>query len=833
MQLISPKNTFIFKSIRPLLIVCFLFASCNITRKAPGNKPYLAENTFEVKGGNFNNIERSALEERLANQLDDSSKVKTTTVLFFIDILKRPPAYDTGYSALSANNMKASMFHLGYYNSIIAYRADTSGKKVSVHYTVNAGNPTRIDSLSYRLSRPELQELALKYKSQAILVKDNPITKAGVLGEIGRQVDTFRNNGYYKFTAAELRMRGDTTIEALTNLSDDPFEQLRILAEAQAQRDSPFIKLALHLNIPEDTTKLDKYFVNKVYVLQDFLPGDILSDTVNVTQRSTRNFVLRYHKPIFRTGFLMRNITLRPGQVYSQREYNKTLSNIAKAGVWQTANIQVREVSDSPKVDLIIELVPVKKFGFEAAIEASYSATSNTNNALAGNLIGTSLNLSLVNRNIAREAIRMTHRLRGGIELNNNSRATTTGLINSTEFSYNNSVVVPRNVRLFSFPFFFADGNLRRNTPGEINSATPTANTNRLRNTPGESFINTGVSLNNRLRLFDLQTFNLAIGKRWSGKKNNLIRSIDYVYKPLTAQFSYLYNQSDSFETILKNNRFLEYSYNTSFTVGLGTGFSSVYRNPRHLKSLSKERTLNVNFEESGLTWGLLPILNKYKAKYVKLDAEYKYTITYRKTALVMRAFAGIGVPILKDSALPFFKQFFGGGTYSMRGWPIRGIGRGGQSLPAYKQNIFNDRTGDIQLEFNTEYRYNIARLIPNLLTLRGAVFIDIGNVWNKNNLSNIGTEDSAQFKFKNLYKQIGMSAGTGLRLDFNYVVLRFDFGFRFKRPELSYINNGWKAPPIAFNDFFRKIFTRGRDDEYRRWRYENFNFTIGISYPF
>jgi outer membrane protein insertion porin family len=89
--------------------------------------------------------------------------------------------------------------------------------------------------------------------------------------------------------------------------------------------------------------------------------------------------------------------------------------------------------------------------------------------------------------------------------------------------------------------------------------------------------------------------------------------------------------------------------------------------------------------------------------------------------------------------------------------------------------------------------------------------------------------EDSAQFKLKNLYKQLGVSAGTGFRLDFNYFILRLDLGFRFKRPELSYVNDGWKVPSIGFDDVFRKLFSKSE----REWRYENFNFTIGISYPF
>ncbi|RYY65379.1 MAG: hypothetical protein EOO13_17285, partial [Chitinophagaceae bacterium] len=280
------------------------------------------------------------------------------------------------------------------------------------------------------------------------------------------------------------------------------------------------------------------------------------------------------------------------------------------------------------------------------------------------------------------------------------------------------------------------------------------------------------------------------------------------------------------------DNPFLRYSYNTAFVFGTGYGISNIYNNPRHLKSLSKERTLKFNVEESGILLGtLIPVLKKYKASFLKFDGEYKYTVNYKKTALVFRGMLGVGVPLRKDTSLPFFKQFFGGGSNSMRGWPIRGIGAGGQKLVGYTTELFNDRRGDMQIELNAEYRYEIARLIPNLLTLKGAIFVDAGNVWNIRNAKSDGTTDSTQFKFKNLYNQMGLSAGTGFRLDFSYVVIRFDLGFRFKRPETSYENAGWKLPPIGFDDAFKKIFS-GRL-EYRQWRYENFNFTLGIGVPF
>ncbi len=247
------KNIQLTSRYRYLFVLFVIFTSCtpsrfsNFTniRKPPKDKVYIVKNTIEVKGGKFSKLEKEAVIARLNGQLDDSSKLTTRSEFIILTKILRPPSYDSGYSAVSARNMQASMFHLGYYSAKVSFDADTSKRQVHVRYTVDAGKPTLIDTVSYRFKNPDLQELAATSKEKAILVKNNPVTKAGVLGEISRLVDTFRNNGYYKFTAAELKVRGDTTIEALTSITDDPFEQLRLLAEAQQQRDSPQIKLAI------------------------------------------------------------------------------------------------------------------------------------------------------------------------------------------------------------------------------------------------------------------------------------------------------------------------------------------------------------------------------------------------------------------------------------------------------------------------------------------------------------------------------------------------------------------------------------------------------------
>lgn len=813
-RVVTKKSFTLFGGI--ICFAVFLFSSCQVVRKAPAQGPYLFKNTIEVKGGNFTKQERTALEQRLAGQLSDSSNLNTKDKYFFLHYTIKPPAYDSGYSGESARGMEGTMFHLGYYSAKASFSADTSKRRVHVTYTVEPGNPTLIDTVRYILRKPDFQQIAINSKNESYLEENKPVTKSAILAEMGRLVDSFRNNGYYKFTAAELRVRGDTTIAALTTITDDPFEQLRLLAEAQQKRDSPEIKLAVVLVPPADSSKLNRYYINKIYVLTDYRDGDVTSDTVSITQRPGRNFITRYHERNVRTGLLIRTITLRPNTLFRQNDYYTTLNNLSKIGVWQTVNINLIEIpGDSSKIDVVVELIPNKKLGFQAALEASYSASSNASNVVSGNLFGVSANFSLLNRNLGKEGIRMTHNIRAGIELNNNSQGSRSQLINSNELGYTNTIAIPRVI----YPAFRSQAARRATT--------------QRRQVPGETFINTGIAYNNRLNLFSLQSLNLNFGYSLTNKNK-----WTFTIRPFFLGFSKLFNETDSFKTILEQNPFLRYSYNTAFVVGTGAGIFKVYHNPVHPKSELRERSVRANFEESGLSWGLIPIANRYKRRYIKVDGEYKYTVKYVKTGIAFRLFTGVGIPLMgtdTNKTLPFFKQYFGGGSNSMRGWPVRGIGPGGKSLPAFNSNktIFNDRTGDVQIEMNAEYRYDIARIIPNTLTLRGALFVDAGNVWNLRYTKDDGTTDSSQFRFSNIYKQLGVSAGTGFRLDFNYLILRFDLGFRFKRPELYYINDGWKAPSIGFNDVLRKLFTRGPDSEYRKWRYENFNFTIGIGYAF
>jgi outer membrane protein insertion porin family len=791
-----------------LLTIVFAFGiwltACTIPRKYQKGKPFVAKNNIEVKKGNFTNDERNALKQRLNAQLDDSSRVKIKDALFFLHFIDKPPVYDSNSAAASAKNMKSSMIHLGYYGASAMFDIDTikKGKTPQIHvqYKIKAGKPTLIDTVAYFLRKPNLQQLTLQHSDKSLLKKMKPVTKATVLGEVNRLVELYRNNGYYKFTADELKVRGDTTIEALTTIAETFEEQLELIAKAQAQRDSPKIKLAIVLNANADSSKTRAYYINNIYILPDFQPGDSLNNPT-LTESVSENFIIRYHQKLFKTNFITQNMFLKKGDLYRQDDYYKSLNSFSKMGIWQNANIQIVELKDSSnKIDLVVQLIPGYKYSFEASIEASYSANSNTNNVTtvnAGNLLGLGIGATIVDKNFKKEGIKLSVGLRAGLELNLKPSTNNSSIINSNEISPTASLSIPK----FISPFKIIES-LNKN--------------NKWQNK--ESFASINLSYINRINLFNLQSIGISAGIAFNNAHNDR-----WVIKLPSIEFVRLYNESQDFKNTLAANPFLRYSFNTSLVAGFGVNFSS---NRINKLRPNKQHTLKANLDFSGI-----PISKKYIRNFIKGDVEYVHSISKLKSAIVYRAFLGIGVPISrKDSTLPFFKQYFAGGANSMRGWPVRGIGRGSQPLTPYSQNnTFNDRTGDMQLEANFEYRFDIAQIIPNTLILKGVLFADAGNVWNLKNTKTNGTTDSAQFKFKNIGRDIGIAAGTGFRLDFNYVVLRFDLGFRFKRPELAYINNGWKSPAIGFDDAFGKLFKR----EFKQWRYENMNFTIGISYPF
>ncbi|MCD6347618.1 MAG: BamA/TamA family outer membrane protein, partial [Bacteroidales bacterium] len=136
--------------------------------------------------------------------------------------------------------------------------------------------------------------------------------------------------------------------------------------------------------------------------------------------------------------------------------------------------------------------------------------------------------------------------------------------------------------------------------------------------------------------------------------------------------------------------------------------------------------------------------------------------------------FAGAGYPYGNVDVLPFEKKYFSGGANGIRAWQVRSLGPGSYVQPDDQADLYPNQLGDVKLETNLEYRFDL------FWSLKGAVFLDAGNIW-----SIVPAEDQpgSNFEFSRFYKEIAVGTGAGIRLDLSFFVIRLDLGIKLKDP--------------------------------------------------
>jgi outer membrane protein insertion porin family len=197
-------------------------------------------------------------------------------------------------------------------------------------------------------------------------------------------------------------------------------------------------------------------------------------------------------------------------------------------------------------------------------------------------------------------------------------------------------------------------------------------------------------------------------------------------------------------------------------------------------------------------------------SQYVKLRTEVRYNLQMNKhNQLAFRFIAGAGIPYGNSLTLPYVKQFYVGGSNSIRSFIARSIGPGSYRSPDSIDNLYIDQAGDIKLESNLEYRFGIYKF------LRGALFVDAGNIWLVNDDPQ---RQGAKFGFDTFASEIAVGTGWGLRFDFNVIVVRCDWAFPLRKPNLP-VDERWVVDGI---DVFES-----------KWRRDNVITNISIGYPF
>jgi outer membrane protein insertion porin family len=779
------------------LLGVLLTQSCVVPRKYPVNKPFVYKTKIDIIG-NIPFSEKQQMEERLQNQLDDSLKVRVISYAGIRKEIIRPPAFDSLNVGRSVIFMRSLLNSQGYFNPEINWTADTNNYnsarrktleekgqyRVSINFRVIPGKLTRLDSIGYDLSSPELQRLVMAHRHESLVKKNDPFSLQVISNELDRMLNLFRNNGYFKLTREYLFAERDTVVAALIDPTLDPFEQLRLLDSLQRKRVNPTINVVFKQRAVRDTTHLQKFYIGNITVHPDV---SILEDGTEKKDTTViGRFTFLTNTDRFKLNFITRKIRLRPDSLYRQDAYYRTINNFNQLGAWSSVDLSMEERYDSlPRVDATLRLYPEKR----QSLTVDYEVSRNVSEFItAGQLFGLGINVRLLNRNAYREAIQTSTNARFGIELGPN-------FIQTLQANLSHTINISR--------FLARLGPVPANTIGQ------------------RTVMNLNAAYTDRRDFFQVRSFNASWAYEWSLRRSRAVqpevgRAWTKTFQSVPINLEYaIVNKTDSLIKLMDLIPSYQFAFNDGLIISRIFSFSAG-------REVGNKFTLwRIRGEQSGALTGLIKKLDEGDLRrFIKLDGEFKHYINFKKSALAFRAFAGYGYvygktdtlgngdpkDIVNENNLPFFKAFFGGGPYSMRAWPIRRIGPGSSIL---YDTAKRERFGNIQLELNAEYRFNITTIAG--IKVGSALFVDMGNIWSNEFTEDNKKIDEASFKLSRLYKDIAIGAGTSLRFDFDFFLIRLDWAYRLKDPAWSNENDGW------FHDL----------------KLVNGQFQLGIGYPF
>jgi outer membrane protein assembly factor BamA len=748
-------------------------------------KPFVYHTNIKVEG-DIPRSEKKDLALRLANQLDDSLRTQETSVAGIYNKVVNPPAYDSNNMRRSISYMVVLLNALGYYTTSIkdTVRIDTVRKKerirdqyrVSIDFKVWPGKQMHLDSVGFDLHSPALQALALQTKGQSLLKKGEAYSSKVISDERDRLVTLFHNNGYYRFTKDDLVAIIDTVVAALIDPTLDPFEQALLLEQLQKKREHPTINVTLEQRPSKDTSHTRKFYIGDVTVYPDLL---MLEDTgtVSITDTTTaRGLTIISRTDKFKNSFIAKNIYLHPGDLYMQSKADRTFNRFNQINAWQQTSINFTNSTRADSLlDATVRLYPNKKQHLQVGVEAS----RNTADIITvGSLFGIGLNFALQNRNTFRQAVLSTTSLRTGIELGDN-------FIQTSQVSIAHTI---------SFPRLIAPGLLR----GLFAKKEKEGRLDSLR-----TVLNFNASYTDRRQFYTAQSLNASWGYQWTSGNRSYILNLPNI------EYTKLYKQ-DSFQKLLDSFPSLNLAFRSGLVVGVQFIYTSVKKKGIHTN------LLRFSVEESGAILGAFHDIDKGDLwRFVKGEVEYGHHIDFKRTQLAMRAFAGGGIAYGKvgnspEETLPFYKAFFAGGPNSMRGWQIRQLGLGSSTFYT-TQSKGLDRFGDIQLEGNIEYRFPLGTIYG--VKLKSALYADVGNIWNRHltDTANPKRDVGSDFQINRFFKEFAADAGTGLRLDFDYFLIRFDWAYKLRDPQRVENADKW---------FYKMQLSDGQ-------------FQLGINYPF
>lgn len=651
-----------------------------------------------------------------------------------------PVIYDEAKTEKSRYAIERYLYSAGYFNARVSPEVIKKKRKVRVKYHIKPGKPYKIRNYSFSPIADSISNKVVSYAKSSSLSEGALLNSEDLDRERTRIVKMLKQDGYYDINRNYFYFDVDT---AVGNNSADVF--LRMY---------PFAPDTSSTLIDENVVKYahPRYKIGKVTFLLDLPEPVFIGNTLNPRSaeilaknkcENSGDYYLYYEdRPVIKKSVLLRNCLISPGEYYNEKLIQKTYTRFTNLQILKYVNIRfVKNYNyKNPVLDCYIIVSKNKKYSFSTEIEGT-----NT----AGDL-GVAGNISVVNKNFLHAAEQLKVTMRGAYEAL------------SSNFTHDYTEVGGEiSLSLPDFRMPFINENFKR----KIDAGTEFRNSYLVMSRP------------------EFRRTIFSTGVRYNINNNSKFRQVFDIYE---LSYVYMSRVDSSFKSeYLSEGSYLKYAYEDHFI--LRTSYSFTYSSQPLAASKRTNYVWRGSVETAGnLLYALYSMSGKKKdegaykvgnvnfAQYIKGEAEYSRNITLGsdKNRFAFRIGGGIAYPYGNSKVLPFEKRFFSGGANSVRGWTVRSLGPGKYKNKNGGSDYMN-QSGDVKVDFGCELRNYL------FWKFESALFFDAGNIWTLRKYEN---QPGGQFT-SDFYRQIASSVGLGLRMDFDFFLIRLDVGFKVFDP--------------------------------------------------
>jgi outer membrane protein insertion porin family len=672
----------------------------------------------------------------LHNTIVEPEKEKGLKYWLKYKLGKVPVILDEAYCQKLNATFENRLYHEGYFNAKSSFDIRRHRKTATVKFQINAGKAYLVDTLILPESVDTLTRAIGTIHGNSLIETGVPYQLETLKNERQRIHDELENQGFYYFSPDYIGFKADTT---------DGNHKVKL-------------KLEIKNNTPPQAQQV--FTIGKIAIAEDYRLENYHPDTTKIDDYQVISSS-HYMKP----KYYLNSVLYDSGTIYSNETHNNSLKQLMGLRAYKYVNARYSPSKDRQALDVTYMMTPTPKMSVSAELNAVTKSNS---------FAGPGIKLTYNSKNFFRGAEIFSINFTGRFEkqLSGEEQGDT-----AYEISMDANLDIPRLI-----PFKLK----KKNHPYLPNSN-----------------IMVGGGIFSRVSLYRFNTVSTGIGYTW--RKNAFLT---HTFKPIDISVTDLANASDEFEDFLEQNPSIRKSFEEQFIIGSSYNFT--------INKLDKDnpRRYYINFgvDPSGnLIAALVGLFDKSKntaedpikifgqpiSQFSRGRADLRYYFRTGKESIVATRFlSGVGVPYGQSEVMPYIKQFYAGGTNSMRAFRARSLGPGSYEPSIDQENILVDQTGDIKLEVNIEYRF------PIVSYLKGALFADVGNIW----LVNEDTlRPGGKFRIDTFHKQLGVGLGFGLRVDVNLMVLRLDWALPVRKPWLSE-GDRWVFDKLAFSDLLWNI---------------------------